>query len=131
MFASLNYCIIAIGNLEKGAGMRFGIVGAGSIGGYVGARLALAGEDVTFIARGANLDAIRERGLRVIESDGREEVASVRATDRFEGAGTFDVVIIATKVNQLAPIAPKIAALLGPSGTVLPLQNGLPFWYFH
>ena len=58
--------------------MRFAVVGAGAIGGFLGARLALAGEDVTFVARGANLEAIRRNGFRLIEEDGRERVAQRR-----------------------------------------------------
>ena len=64
--------------------MRIAVVGAGAIGGYLGARLALAGEDVTCIARGPNLAAMRERGLKLIEEDGSERVARVRATEVFD-----------------------------------------------
>ena len=112
--------------------MRFCIVGAGAIGGFVGARLALAGEDVTFIARGKNLDAINGAGMKVFYRDGREETAStVRATDRYEGAGTFDVVILALKAHQVGAVAPHIAPLCDENTVVIPMQNGIPFWYFH
>ncbi|MFZ8360707.1 ketopantoate reductase family protein, partial [Staphylococcus aureus] len=60
--------------------MKIAVVGVGAIGGYVGARLALAGEDVTFIARGANLEALRKNGIRLITAEGTEELPAVKAT---------------------------------------------------
>jgi len=110
--------------------MRVCIVGAGAIGGYLGARLSLAGEDVTFVARGANLEAIRANGMRVLYPD-REEVAKdVRAVSDYETAGAFDLVVITLKAHQLTEIAPRIAALCDAGTVVMPLQNGIPFWYF-
>jgi len=112
--------------------MRFCIVGAGAIGGFVGAKLALAGEEVTFIARGKNLEAINAGGMRVFYRDGREEIAStVKATDDYAKAGTFDVVILALKAHQVAAIAGKLAPLYHADTVVIPMQNGIPFWYFH
>jgi 2-dehydropantoate 2-reductase len=112
--------------------MRFCIVGAGAIGGFVGAKLALAGEEVTFIARGKNLEAINARGMHVYYRDGREETATnVRATDNYEAAGKFDVVILALKAHQVGPIADKLAPLYQADTAVIPMQNGIPFWYFH
>jgi len=111
--------------------MRVCIVGAGAIGGFLGARLSLAGEDVTFIARGANLEAIRAHGMRVLYPD-REDVAKgVRAFSDYESAGTFDVVIVTLKAHQLAAIAPRLEALCDEDTVVMPLQNGIPFWYFN
>ena len=78
--------------------MKVAIIGAGAIGGYVGAKLALAGEDLTLIVRGANLAAIREHGLRLIMADGIEHrAANVRATDNYDEAGPQDLVILAMK----------------------------------
>jgi 2-dehydropantoate 2-reductase len=112
--------------------MRFCIVGAGAIGGFVGAKLALAGEEVTFIARGKNLEAINAEGMRVFYRDGREEVAStVKATDDYAKAGTFDVVILALKAHQVGAVADKLAPLYHENTVVIPMQNGVPFWYFH
>jgi 2-dehydropantoate 2-reductase len=112
--------------------MRFCIIGAGAIGGLVGARLALAGEEVTFVARGRNLEAINAAGMKVFYRDGREETATtVRATDRCDAAGKFDVVILAMKAHQVAAIAKDLAALLEEHTVVIPMQNGIPFWYFH
>ena len=110
--------------------MRFCIVGAGAIGGYLGARLALAGEEVAFIARGANQAAIRSAGLTIDHGDGRVEVArNVEAVD-WDGAGKHDVVILALKANQLTEVATRIEPLCHANTVVIPMQNGLPFWYF-
>ena len=112
--------------------MKIAIIGAGAIGGYVGVKLALAGEDLTFIVRGANLEAIRERGMRLLLEDGREEVArTVRATDDYADAGPQDLVILATKAHQVAAVAGELPRLFGADTAVLTMQNGIPFWYFH
>lgn len=112
--------------------MKVAIVGAGAIGGLVGAKLALAGEEVTFIVRGANLEAVRARGVKLLLADGTEQVASgVRATDDPAQAGPQDLVIAAVKAHQLPDIAPRLPALYGPDTTVVTMQNGVPFWYFH
>jgi 2-dehydropantoate 2-reductase len=111
--------------------MRFAIVGAGGIGGYLGARLALAGEEVTFVARGANLEAIRRDGIKVIEADGSERVVrDVAAVPLAEGR-PCDVVLLAVKAHQLADIAPGLGRLLAPGAPVVTLQNGIPWWYFY
>jgi 2-dehydropantoate 2-reductase len=112
--------------------MKIAIIGAGAIGGLVGARLALAGQDVTFIVRGANLDAIRSNGIKLVSRDGTEAVAlDVRATDDYIEAGVQDVVILALKAHQLAAVAASVPWLLGPGTTVVTMQNGIPYWYFH
>lgn len=111
--------------------MRICIVGAGAIGGLVGAKLALAGEDVTFIVRGTNLEAIRRDGVKLLLADGTEQSATgVRATDDTTTAGPQDLVILAVKAHQLADVAPRLAPLLGPDTCVVTMQNGVPFWYF-
>ena len=111
--------------------MKIAIIGAGAIGGLVGAKLALAGEDVTFIVRGRNLQAIRERGIRLVTADGREHVArEVQATDDYAAAGPQDVVIPAMKAHQLEGIVEHLPYLLAPHTTVVPMQNGIPYWYF-
>lgn len=112
--------------------MKIAIIGAGAIGGYVGVKLALAGEDVTFIVRGANLKAIREHGMKLVMDDGTEHVArNVRATDDYGDAGPQDVVILATKAHQVAAVAGELPRLFGPDTAVVTMQNGIPFWYFH
>jgi len=112
--------------------MKVAVIGAGAIGGLVGARLALAGESVTFMVRGANLEAIRSRGIRLIAPDGSEQVADgVAATDDYAAAGRQDLVVLATKAHQLEAIAASLAALIGPETVIVPMQNGIPYWYFH
>ena len=112
--------------------MKFAIIGAGAVGGYVGVRLALAGEDVTFVARGANLAAIRANGVKLVQPDGSVEVASkVRATNDYREAGPHDVVILAMKAHQLEAVADEVPKLFGPETAVVTMQNGIPYWYFH
>ena len=112
--------------------MKIAIIGVGAIGGYVGIRLALAGEDVTFIARGANLEALRNRGIRLVSADGSEQtVTTVRATNDYAAAGPQDVVVLAMKAHQVEAVARDVPKLFGPDTVVVPMQNGIPYWYFH
>lgn len=112
--------------------MKVAIIGVGAIGGYVGIRLALAGEDVTFIARGANLEALRTRGIRLVNADGSEErVPRVKATDNYAEAGPQDMVVLAMKAHQVEAVASEVPKLFGPKTVVIPMQNGVPYWYFH
>jgi 2-dehydropantoate 2-reductase len=112
--------------------VRIAIVGAGAIGGYLGGWLAAAGEEVTFIARGANLEAIRARGMRVIGEDGTEVTAKgVAACERMSEAGPQDVVLLTVKAHQVAAIAGDLHHLLDEATTIVTMQNGIPWWYFH
>jgi len=112
--------------------MKIAVIGAGAIGGYVGAKLALAGEDVTFLVRGANLDAIRRNGVRLIMADGTELAArDVRATNDYAEVGVQDVVILAVKAHQVDAVVGALPALIGPETVIVTMQNGIPFWYFH
>jgi 2-dehydropantoate 2-reductase len=112
--------------------MKMAIIGAGAIGGFVGAQLAHAGEDVTFIARGATLDALKERGIRLTMSDGSEKVVPrVNATSDYSAAGPQDMVVLAMKAHQVEAVAADVPKLFGPDTVVVPMQNGIPFWYFH
>jgi len=112
--------------------MKFCIVGAGAIGGYLGAKLALAGEEVTFIARNRNLEAINARGFRLIQEDGSELHASgVRAVQRYADAGEQDAVLLTVKAHQVRDLLPELRALFGPRTTVVTMINGIPWWYFH
>ncbi len=111
--------------------MRICVVGAGAFGGLMGAKLALAGEDVTLIDVGAHLEAIKKNGLKLVMHDGAELVArDVKATDDMSEAGPQDVVIIAVKAYQIATLAPDMRALFGPETAVVTIQNGIPWWYF-
>jgi 2-dehydropantoate 2-reductase len=111
--------------------MKVCIVGAGSIGGFVGVKLALAGEDVTLIARGANLAAIGADGMRLVMHDGSEHAAGhVRSTSSFVEAGPQDVVILAMKAHQVTPVAAEVKHLLHEGTVIVTMQNGIPWWYF-
>ncbi len=111
--------------------MRFAVVGAGAIGGYLGARLALAGEDLTFIARGANLEAITRQGFKLIEEDGSERIATTAKARSIDEAGAYDVILLAVKAQQVPALAKDLARLLGPETVLVTLQNGVPWWFFH
>lgn len=111
--------------------MKIAIVGAGAIGGYLGARLAQAGEDVTFIARNKNLAAIRANGFRLIREDGSEEHApTATAVQRMAEAGPQDAVLLTVKAHQLRELLPELRELFGPHTMVVSMINGLPWWYF-
>ena len=111
--------------------MKIAIVGAGAIGGYLGAKLSLAGEDVTFIARNRNLAAIREHGMRLLLPDGTSQHApDVGAVQHPAEAGPHDAVLLTTKAHQLRDLLPDLRALFGPDTIVVPMMNGVPWWYF-
>lgn len=105
--------------------MRIAIVGTGGVGGYFGGRLAHAGEDVVFIARGDHLQAMQDKGLKVNSINGDFTVPEVQVTDDTSMVGVVDVVLIGIKTWQLDGISPILAPLMGPETCVLPLQNGL------
>lgn len=109
--------------------MKFLIAGAGAIGGYIGARMALAGEDVTLFARGAHLAAMQRDGLRVISPEGDFE-ARPRVIGDLADAGAVDVIFLAVKAHSLTQLAPQIKPLLSETTTVVSTQNGIPWWYF-
>jgi 2-dehydropantoate 2-reductase len=109
--------------------MKFLIAGAGAIGGYIGARMAQAGQDVTLYARGPHLRAMQERGLRVIGDEGEFEVHPRIVGDLAE-AGPMDVIFLGVKANGLTLLAPQVQPLIGENTTVVGTQNGVPWWYF-
>jgi 2-dehydropantoate 2-reductase len=112
--------------------MKIAIIGAGAIGGYVGVKLALAGEDVTFVVRGANLEAIRKNGIKLLMQDGTEHVArNVKATSDYDEAGPQDLVILGMKAHQVPDVVHQVPKLFQENTVVVPMQNGIPYWYFH
>ena len=112
--------------------MKIAIVGAGAIGGFLGTRLSIAGEDVTFIARRRNLEAINTDGFRLVLEDGTQEHApGVRAVERMADAGPQDAVLITLKAHQLREVVGELPALFGPDTLVVTMINGVPWWYFH
>lgn len=111
--------------------MRIAVVGAGSIGGYLGALLSAAGDDVTFIARGANLEAIRSRGMKVVTEDGREVIAkNVRVFSKMSEAGPHDTVLLTVKAHQVSAVAGDLHHLCDANTSIVTMQNGIPWWYF-
>ena len=110
--------------------MKICVVGAGAIGGYVAAKLALAGATVSVIIRGANLAAVRANGLMLREAGDERVVKDIVATDNIADLVAQDIVILAMKAHQVTAVADQLATLLGPDTTVVTMQNGIPFWYF-
>ena len=105
--------------------MRIAVFGTGGVGGYFGGRLAQAGEEVAFIARGEHLRAMQTQGLRVESIKGDFALAHVQATDNPAQLGVVDVVFVCVKTWQLPLAAPSLHPLIGPDTCVVPLQNGL------
>ncbi len=109
--------------------MKVCIIGAGAVGGFIGTRLAAAGgAQVTAVARGATLAALKDHGWRLQTADGLLQ-APAHATDRPADLGVQDLVVIAVKGPALAGVAQGIAPLLGPETLVLPAMNGVPWWF--
>jgi 2-dehydropantoate 2-reductase len=111
--------------------MKIAVVGAGAIGGYLGARLCLAGEEVTFIARGRNFEAIAADGMRLIEEGGEDRIARAAVAASAREAGPHDLVLLAVKAHHVSALAPELPALFGPGTAVVSLQNGVPWWFFY
>ncbi len=105
--------------------MRIAFIGIGALGGYFGGRLAQAGNNVVFIARGATLEALRKNGLRVESPLGDFSLPQVRATDDPQSAGQVDAVFVTTKAWQVPDAAQQIGSMVGPETIVVPLQNGV------
>lgn len=111
--------------------MRIAIFGAGAIGGHLAAKLAAAGRvDLSLVARGEHLVALRERGLRLIEGD-TDQAYPVKATDDAAELGNQDYVVLTMKAHSVPPALRSIAPLLGPRTAVVTMQNGIPWWYFY
>jgi 2-dehydropantoate 2-reductase len=109
--------------------VKIAVLGAGAIGGFLGARLARAGVDVVLIARGPHLRTMQASGLRVIEAEG-EWTVHVEATDDFAAMRDADAVFVTLKAHSLPPVAERLAANLGEETAVVSAQNGIPWWYF-
>ena len=105
--------------------MRFAILGSGAVGGYFGAKLARSGQDVTFIARGAHLDAIRTRGLEIKSAKLGDFTVKSPAESDTAKVGPVDVVIVAVKAYDNATALPMLKPMIGDNTVVLTLQNGV------
>src|SRR5512138_764228 len=105
--------------------MKIGIIGTGGVGGYFGALIAKAGFDVVFIARGKNLEAIRQNGLQIKSFLGDFHVKDLKATDELTALSDADVIILATKAWQVSDIALQLKGVIRQDAVILPLQNGI------
>jgi len=110
--------------------MKICVYGAGAIGGYLGAQLALAGEDVTLIARGPHLAAMQAKGIKLL-IDGEERIAHPQCTDDPATSGPQDYVIVTLKAHSVPGVVDAMQPLLGPDTAVVTAQNGIPWWYFY
>lgn len=110
--------------------MKFAIYGAGAVGCVIGARLHLAGAEVTLIARGAHLDTLQQQGLQ-FDDNGTRSTLPLRALASAEEAGVQDAVFLCCKSYDLPAIAPQLAPMLADHTTIIPVGNGIPWWYFH
>ena len=110
--------------------MKIAVFGAGAIGGYLAVKLHQAGADVTVIARGPHLAAMRERGL-TLRSGGDVSTVHLPCTDKPDDVGPQDYVFVTLKATGLVAAAPDIARLMGPQTTLITGINGIPYWYFY
>jgi 2-dehydropantoate 2-reductase len=110
--------------------MKICIYGAGAIGGYLGVQLARAGADVSLVARGAHLAAMRENGLKLLIGD-EEHVVHPTCTDKPAELGVQDFVIICLKAHSIPGVIDQLQPLLGPRTRIVTAVNGIPYWYFY
>jgi len=110
--------------------MKVCVVGAGAIGGMMAAKLANSGHELSVIARGAHLEAIRNNGLKYIENGEELIITDIAATADMEEVTGQDLVLLAVKAHQIEAIADKLNGMLAPDGVIVTLQNGIPWWYF-
>jgi 2-dehydropantoate 2-reductase len=110
--------------------LRVCIAGAGAIGCTLAARIALSGQPVNVFARGKTLDALKRNGIHLHDLEGRHHV-TVNASDNAQALGEQDVVFLCTKAPSLTTLLPQIQPLIGPDTLVIPMINGVPWWYFH
>jgi 2-dehydropantoate 2-reductase len=111
--------------------MKICIFGAGAIGGYMGAKLAQAGADVSLVARGPHLAAIQSKGLTLIEEGADPVTVPVRASAAAADLGPQDYVIVTLKAHSVPAVVPAMQPLIGPDTTIVSGVNGVPWWYFH
>lgn len=105
--------------------MKIAIIGSGGVGGYFGAKLAKAGHDVTFLARGDHLQAMLKTGISIKSIEGDFIVENVKATDSIDSIGKVDLIILGVKAWQVNEIAPKLHVLIHENTSIIPLQNGV------
>jgi 2-dehydropantoate 2-reductase len=107
------------------------IGGGGAIGGFLAAKLALAGNQVTVVARGTTLNVIQQSGLTLrMDEEPKPIIVKVKAVEKMSEVETPDVVILAVKAHQVQQVVDDMAELMGPNTVLIPMQNGIPWWYF-
>ena len=111
--------------------MKICIFGAGAIGGYMGAKLAQAGANVSLVARGPHLAAINDKGLTLVEADHDPVNIKINATENPADLGVQDYVIVTLKAHSVPALVPKMQPLIGENTTIVSGVNGVPWWYFH
>lgn len=111
--------------------MKICIFGAGAIGGYMGVKLVQAGADVSLVARGPHLAAMKSKGLTLIEDDGAPQTVQVTASDNPVDLGPQDYVIVTLKAHSVPPVVPNMQPLIGDNTTIVSGVNGVPWWYFY
>ena len=111
--------------------MKICIFGAGAIGGYMGAKLAQAGANVSLVARGPHLAAINDKGLTLVEADHDPVNIKINATENPADLGVQDYVIVTLKAHSVPAVVPKMQPLIGENTTIVSGVNGVPWWYFH
>ncbi|MEQ9640998.1 MAG: 2-dehydropantoate 2-reductase [Alphaproteobacteria bacterium] len=111
--------------------MKLCVFGAGAIGGHLAVLLARAGVEVSLVARGPHLAAIKANGLTLIEQSGERETIELPASDDPADLGVQDYVLVALKAHSVPPIVERMAPLIGPDTAVVTAVNGIPWWYFH
>ena len=111
--------------------MKICIFGAGAIGGYMGAKLAQAGAEVSLVARGPHLAAIKDKGLTLAEADRDPVTVKINASENPADLGSQDYVIVTLKAHSVPAVVPKMQPLIGRNTTIVSGVNGVPWWYFH
>ena len=110
--------------------MKVCVVGAGAIGGFMAVRLANSGNEVSVIARGPHLQAIKQNGMTLLQGGETLVAKNLTATDDINDLGVQDVVLLSLKAHQIAAVLEKLPNLFGPDTVLVTLQNGIPWWYF-
>jgi 2-dehydropantoate 2-reductase len=111
--------------------VKIGIYGAGAIGGWIGARVGALGHDMSVVARGANLSALKANGLRLLQNTGNEIRVPVKASDKPADLGIQDLIIVSVKAQSMTDVAQAIGPMIGPNTIVFTAMNGVPWWFLN
>jgi 2-dehydropantoate 2-reductase len=111
--------------------VKIGIYGAGAIGGWIGARVGALGHEMSVVARGPNLAALKANGLRLLQNTGNEIRVPVKASDKPADLGVQDLIIVSVKAQSMADVAHAIGPMIGPNTIVFTAMNGVPWWFLN